>query len=108
MNKHEEKARELKNSGKNCSDSLYTSFASDTTLSGEYPQPRSIDGKCGALITALRILDETGHSDKKEEFEKKFIEKFGYATCKELMSHERRCTDYVGECARMLDEILAE
>lgn len=36
-------------------------------LNGDYPVLRSIEGKCGALITALKILEEKGYS-KKEEF----------------------------------------
>lgn len=105
MNNHEEEARELKMAGNNCSVSLYTAFERDTKLSGEYPAPRSKDGKCGALLTALRILDEIGHSEKKEGFEKEFVKRFGYSKCVELMTHERRCSDYVGEAARMIDEI---
>ena len=105
MGKHEERARALKAQGNNCSVSLHKAFTEDTRLDGDYPEPRSIDGKCGALLTALKILRETGHEDKIEEFEKKFIEKFGYNKCRDLMTHERRCSDYVGECARMLDEI---
>ncbi|MBR2745032.1 MAG: C_GCAxxG_C_C family protein [Clostridia bacterium] len=105
MGKYEEKARNLKNQGNNCSVSLYSAFSEDFKLSGNIPAPRSIDGKCGALLTAIRILEETGHSDKVEEFEKEFVRRFGYATCKELMSHEGRCVDYVGESARIIEEI---
>ncbi len=108
MSNHENDARELKNKGKNCSDSLYSAFSKDTNLSGDYPAPRSIDGKCGALITALRILDETGHSDKKEEFEKEFVRRFKYSKCIDLVKYERRCNDYVGEAAKLLDEIINE
>ena len=108
MGEHERYARELKEEGNNCSESLHTAFAKDTDIDNDYPEPRSIEGKCGALLTALKILDDTGHSDKKEEFEKKFIEKFGYNKCVDLMTHERRCNDYVGESAKLLDEILGE
>ena len=106
MNTYEEIARNLKASGNNCSVSVYTAFMKKLNLSGNIPEPRSIDGKCGALLTALQILDETGNGDKKEEFEKKFIELFGYNRCYDLMTHEARCNDYVGICARMLDEII--
>ena len=108
MSNHENEARELKSSGNNCSNSLYTAFSKDTKLSGKYPEPRTIDGKCGALLTALRILEETGHSDKKEEFEKEFVRRFKYSKCVDLMKYERRCNDYVGEAARLLDEMLGE
>lgn len=106
MMSHEAKARELKKQGNNCSTSLHNAFSEDTKLSPDFPAPRSIEGKCGALLTAKKILTEMGHADKIEEFEKEFIKRFGYATCKELMSHERRCNDYVGECAKMIDAIL--
>ena len=108
MYNHEEKAREYRRMGNNCSASLYKAFSEDIKISSNYPAPRSIEGKCGALLTALKILDEIGKSDKKEEFEKKFIEKFGYSKCIELMTHERRCNSYIGESAKMLDEILNE
>jgi len=106
MNSHEKRARELKENGNNCSTSLHNAFSEDIRLSDEYPAPRSIEGKCGALLTAQKILKEKGHEDKIEEFEKEFIKRFGYSKCKELMSSERRCNDYVGECARIIDEIL--
>ncbi len=106
MNKYEESAREFKAQGHNCSYSVYNAYINDIELSGEYPEPRSIDGKCGALLTALRILDETGHSDKKEEFENDFIKEFGYSKCVDLMTHERRCNDYVGWSANRINEII--
>ena len=106
MNIHEKDARKYKIMGNNCSSSLHKAFKEDTDISNEYPDPRSINRKCGALLTALKILDDTGNLDKKEEFEKKFIEKFGYSKCMDLMAHERRCEDYVGISAQMIDEIL--
>ena len=108
MSNHEIEARKLKNKGNNCSNSLYSAFSKDVKLGGEYPNPRSVDGKCGALLTALKILEETGHGDKKEEFEKEFIKRFKYTKCIDLMTFERRCNDYVGESAKLLDEILAK
>ena len=106
MYNHENKARELKKQGNNCSVSLHSAFYEDINISEEYPDPRSIDGKCGALLTALKILEETGNSKELEKFEKRFKDKFGYTKCIELMTHERRCSDYVGESAKMIDEIL--
>ena len=106
MDNHETKARMYHKQGNNCSKSLHNAFAEDINLSKDFPMPRSIDGKCGALLTSIKILKEMGYEDKQEEFEKEFINKFGYSKCLELMMHERRCNDYVGECAKMLDEIL--
>lgn len=106
MNDHEEIARMYHKQGNNCSTSINKAFEEDTDISKDFPMPRSIDGKCGALLTSLKILKEMGHKEKQEEFEKEFIKKFGYNKCVELMTHERRCNDYVGECAKMLDNIL--
>ena len=106
MKNHEERARELKQNGNNCSTSLHRAFSEDTKLSDDFPAPRSIEGKCGALLTAEKILRELGHEDKIEEFEKEFIKRFRYSKCIELMKYEHRCTDYVGEVANMIDEIL--
>ena len=106
MSKHEEIARNLKKQGNNCSTSVHNAFSEDIKLSKDFPQPRSIDGKCGALLTAIKILKELGYEDKIEEFEKEFESKFGYTKCVDLMTHERRCNDYVGESAKYIDSIL--
>ena len=106
MNNHEEKARSLHKQGNNCSISLHNAFDQDFELSKDFPMPRSIDGKCGALLTSVKILKEKGFEDKVEEFEKEFIKKFRFTKCLELVTHERRCNDYVGECAKMLDNII--
>ena len=108
MGNHEKRAREIHRQGNNCSTSVNNAFSEDTEISKDFPAPRSIEGKCGALITSEKILRELGHEDKIEEFEKEFIKRFGYAKCAELMTHERRCNDYVGESARMIDEILVK
>lgn len=106
MGNHENRARQLHNQGNNCSTSLHNAFSEDTDLSKEFPAPRSIEGKCGALLTAEKILREKGHEDKIEEFEEEFVKRFGYSKCMDLMRHERRCNDYVGEAARLLDEMI--
>ena len=106
MSNHEEMARNNHKQGNNCSTSLHNAFAEDFNLSSDYPMPRSIDGKCGALLTAIKILKEKGFEDKATEFENEFIKKFGYTKCLELVTHDRRCNDYVGECAKMLDGII--
>ena len=108
MKKHEEQARSLHRSGNNCSNSLYRAFLEDTNLDGNIPAPRSIEGKCGAVLAAEKILRECGKEDSIENFEKEFILKFGYSTCIDLMRTERRCNDYVGESAKMVDNILGK
>ena len=106
LNKFEENARKLKMQGNNCSYSIYNTFSKESNLCGDYPEPRSIEGKCGALLASLKILDELGYSDKKEEFENDFANEFDYNKCVELMKHDRRCNDYVGWAAKRLSEIL--
>ena len=106
MNNHEKNARELRSMGLTCSEALHKTFSKDLNLNDDFPAPRSIDGKCGAVLTAIKILQDTGHNDKIEEFEKWFLERFGYLKCAELMAHDRRCIDYIGETAQKLDEYL--
>lgn len=106
MESHEARARNHFKKGKNCSISIHEAFKEDIKLDPDFPMPRSIDGKCGALLTSIKILKETGHEEKIEEFEKEFIKKFKFTKCIELVKYERRCNDYVGECAKMIDAIL--
>lgn len=108
MNKNEEIARKLKEQGNNCSYSVYNAYANELNLKTDYPAPRSIEGKCGALLTTLKILEDTNNSDKKEEFEREFIKKFGYSKCAELMRHERKCNDYVGWSANKISEMISK
>lgn len=106
MEKHEENARTIHREGNNCSTAVYTAFEEDTELDGIIPEPRSEAGKCGAAIAAEKILKELGKEEYIEEFEKKFISEFGYITCVDLMRTERRCNDYVGRSAELIDEII--
>ena len=106
--KHEQIARELKSSGKNCSYSLYTAFKDDYKLKEEYPLPRSIDGKCGALLTTEHILKQLGKEEYIPEYEKMFLEQFGYIKCLDLLKNTKRCNDYVGFSADFLDKVLKE
>ena len=107
MNEFENKARNLKSQGNNCSYSVYNTFNKELKLNGHFPEPRSIEGKCGALLASLKILEETENKDKINIFEEEFIKEFGYSKCFELMRHERRCSDYVGWSANKLSEILS-
>lgn len=108
MGRFEEKARELKSQGYNCSYSVYTSLKDELKLKGEYPAPRSVDGKCGALLVALKVLEDINNGDKKVELENEFIEKFGYCKCVDLMTNSRRCSDYVGWVANKIEEIIKQ
>lgn len=106
MVKHEEKARKIHKQGNNCSYSVYTAFKEDTKLNGEFPAPRSEKGKCGAVLAAEKILRELGYEDKIEEFEKEFISEFIYITCANLMKEDRKCNDYVGKSAELIDKVI--
>ena len=106
MSKHEERARELKSMGNNCSVSLHQAFSEDMELNSNYPQPRSIDGKCGALLTTEYILKNIGREDLIDEYDELFLKKFGSLKCVDLMRKDRRCNDYVGESAKYISEII--
>ena len=106
MKSHELKARMLHIQGNNCSQSLHTAFSNDINLSKNFPAPRSIDGKCGALLTAKKILEELGYKNKVEDFENEFIKQFGYSKCIDLVTHGCKCKDYIGKTANMLDNII--
>lgn len=107
MMKHESLARQLKDEGNNCSASLHGAFKEDAKLTNYYPAPRSIDGKCGALPTAINILKETGNEEKIDDFEKEFIKKFGFNKCRDLIKNGKNCREYVGQTAQMIDKIIS-
>ena len=106
MNKYEEKAKKLKESGLLCSDAVFDVFKSEFNLEGTPPAPRSIAGKCGALITTEYILKNIGRDDLIDEYNSYFINKFGSSKCLELMRKDRRCNDYVGESANYISNII--
>ena len=106
MRYYEEKARQKNKMGNNCSNSLYKAFQEDTQLDGIIPAPRSEARKCGAVITAEKILRERGKEELIEEFEEAFKKEFEFLTCIELMTSSRRCNDYIGFSANFIDEAL--
>ena len=106
MNKYEEEARKLKKIGMLCSDAVFETFKNDLNLEGTPPAPRSIDGKCGALITAEYILKSLGREDLIDEYNNYFIDMFGSCKCLELMRTDRRCNDYVGESVKYISSII--
>ena len=106
MNKYEEISRRLHKEGHNCSYSIYYAFKGDYNLGDEYPAPRSIDGKCGALLTCTSILHELNKDDLIPVFEQKFLDQFKYLKCGELIRNGRICNDNVGISARILSELL--
>jgi len=106
MNKYEELARKYKSEGNLCSNALYKAFKEDLNLNEEPPKPRSIDGKCGTVLTTEFILKKIGKEKYYKEYEDLFLKEFGYLTCIELMRHERRCLDYVGFSANKIYEYM--
>ena len=103
---HEDTARAIHREGSNCSNSIWQAFADVHDAGGNPPAPRSIDGKCGALLTAQKVLRDLG-IDREEELEQAFKEEFGYVMCLELKLHRRSCNDCVGVAARLADEVIA-
>lgn len=104
---HEKTARDIHNTGYNCSNSVDRAFADINAAAGNPPAPRSIAGKCGALITAQKVLGDLG-IDRADELERAFEAELGYVTCRDLKRNRRSCNDCVGIAARLVDEYLAE
>ncbi len=96
MNKYENKARLLHKAGFNCSNSLYNAFKDELKLGNNMPQPRSVDGLCGAVIAVEYILKYLGKEEFIEEYRNLFIKEFGYLKCADLLKNGRMCNDYVG------------
>jgi hypothetical protein len=104
---HETTARDIHNSGNNCSNSVYRAFSDIDTAGGTPPAPRSIEGKCGALLTAQKVLADLG-IDRADELEQAFREHFGYVKCFDLKRNRRSCNDCVGVASRLVDEFVAQ
>lgn len=102
---HEGAARSIHRSGYNCSNSVDRAFADVNTASGNPPAPRSIAGKCGALLAAQKVLHDLG-IEREEELERAFKAELGFVTCVELKRNRRSCNDCVGIASRLVDEYL--
>ncbi|MBR1479251.1 MAG: hypothetical protein IJ608_15025 [Lachnospiraceae bacterium] len=98
----EETARNKHRSGNNCAVSVYSTFYDK--VSGLAPMPRSEGGKCGAVLSAEKVLSQLGHST--EGFDQKFLELFGSLKCAELRKGKYPCNDLVGTAARMAEEMV--
>lgn len=103
---HEEAARSIHRTGLNCSNSVDKAFADVNDAAGNPPAPRSIAGKCGALLTAQKVLRDLG-IDREDELERAFEAELGYVTCRDLKRNRRDCNDCVGIAARLADELIA-
>ena len=105
MDRKEYLARELHKQGLNCSKSLHTAFKEDDkTIKDEYPAPRSIDGKCGAVLVTEAILSQKGLDKFINEYEETFIKNHGSIICKELTGNRNKCNDYIGFSAKYLKD----
>lgn len=104
----EQQAREYKQSGINCSNSIYRVFKDDYKLSGNVPAPRSIEGKCGALLMTIQILKDLGKEQYIDDYQKEFIDRFGSDKCIDLMRKDRKCNDYVGWSTNYIEEVIYE
>ena len=107
MANHGESARKLHANGNSCSVSVYQAFRDvNTAGDGQVPAPRSIDGKCGAVLAAEKLIREMKVCDE-AEFDDKFSEIFGSLKCGELIkAHGRRCNEFVGFAADYVEERL--
>ena len=56
----EETARNKYRNGNNCAVSVYSAFYDK--ISGMAPMPRSEGGKCGAVLSAEKVLSQLGYS----------------------------------------------
>ena len=115
MTKLENRARKNHKSGCNCSQSVAVAYADKMVMTSEEartlsPAPRSIAGKCGALLAAEMVLERLS-IDKKDELEKRFSDENGAVECSKLRSPEirkfRSCNDFVGSAARLLEEMIS-
>jgi hypothetical protein len=104
---HEKQARTIHRSGYNCSNSVDRAFADVDAAAGNPPAPRSVAGKCGALLTAQKVLRDLG-IDRESELEQAFQAEFGYVTCRDLKGHRVSCNDCVGVASRLVDAYIAE
>ena len=105
-NEYVENAKALFKLGNNCSNSIYQTFEKDYNLKGVIPEPRSIDGICGTILTTRQILKELGKEEYIKDYEEKFINEFKYTKCIELIKYKRRCSDYIGFSVNYINKIL--
>lgn len=104
----EKEARNHHRRGVSCAGSVYRAFADMNPHKTQAPIPRSEGGKCGAVLSAEKILREMGIG-KTEEFEKEFITRFGSLKCFELMGKNNgTCNDFVGAAASIVAELIKE
>lgn len=102
---HEMTAREIHRSGYSCASAIYRAFNDVHGGAGSAPIPKSEGGKCGAVLSAEKILREYGGGDT-SEFDARFQENFGSLKCRDLLSAGYGCNEYVGYAAALAEELL--
>ena len=100
-------ARNNHHGGMNCSASVYDALGLNNTNITEPPFPRSIGGKCGAVLAAEQTIRERGGTEEDvEEFERRFKEKFEHVKCLDLLGYKNgKCNDYVGTAAAIVADM---
>ncbi|MBQ7058305.1 MAG: C_GCAxxG_C_C family protein [Firmicutes bacterium] len=103
---HENIARASHRRGVSCAGSVYQAFADVNKHMTSAPFPRSEGGKCGAVLSAEKVLREMGVG-KIDEFEQEFTRRFGSIKCFELLGKKHgKCNDFVGAAAEIADRLL--
>ena len=98
----EQTARKIHNSGSNCSYAVFSAFSDIAT--GSAPAPRSEGGKCGAVLSAEKVLQQQGMEI--EGFDAEFMEQYGSLKCGELRKARYSCNDLVGTAAKFVGEMI--
>ena len=97
-------ARDNHHNGMNCSKAVYSALSlAHNANTSKPPFPRSEGGKCGAVLAAEQFIRENGTEKDVEEFDRRFIEKYGHLTCFKLRGLlGGKCNDYVGTAAAIV------
>ena len=100
-------ARDNHRSGMNCSKAVYEALSmADNANISKPPFPRSEGGKCGAVLAAEQFIRENGTEEDVEEFDRRFIGKYGHLTCIKLRGVlGKKCNDYVGVSAAIVADM---
>ena len=116
----ENQARDKHAGGHSCSQAVYCTYADllgmDTAKarSESSPWAGGAKVKCGAVYSALQILDQLYSGEEKEraveKFERMYVQENGSLDCRKLLAskskNRKTCRDYVGSAAGILDEVL--
>lgn len=105
MTKYEETARQSHKMGNNCAVSVYTAFSDVNKNPGSIPEPRSDGGKCGAYLSAVKLLQDMG-VEKTEKLEAEFLKRFGSLKCGDLRRNGPGCNNLVGAAAEIVESLL--